>query len=94
MPKAWVRPHFPLPPSLPQIGEQGASRLVIEVDGGIHLGQLEADANRSRELEAKCYQVVRFPNDQVEGELETVLSVIQATCQPETPRPRAGEEQG
>ena len=94
MPNMWLRPHFPLPPSLPQIGEKGVSRLVIEVDGGIHLGQLEADANRSRELEAKCYQVLRFTNDQVEAELETVLSVIQAACQPETPRPWAGEEQG
>jgi very-short-patch-repair endonuclease len=71
-----------------------AARLVIEIDGGIHLGQAEADANRSRELEDQGYQVLRFTNVKVETEIENVLSVVQAACQSKTPRPNPGEGQG
>jgi very-short-patch-repair endonuclease len=67
------------------------ARLVIEVDGGIHLGQVEADASRSRDLEAKGYRVIRFSNEQIETSLETVLSSIKTACQLRTPRPPAGE---
>jgi very-short-patch-repair endonuclease len=68
-----------------------AARLVIEIDGGIHLGQVEADANRSWELEAQGYRVIRFTKEQVEADLEKVLSIIQEACQSEPPRPPAGE---
>jgi very-short-patch-repair endonuclease len=71
-----------------------AARLVIEVDGGIHLGQVEADASRSLDLETKGYRVIRFSNEQIETNLETVLSSIQTACQLRTPRPQAGEGQG
>ena len=71
-----------------------AACLVIEVDGGIHLVQAEADASRSQELEAQGYRVLRFTNEQIETDLETVLSTIQTACQPETPRPHAGDGQG
>jgi very-short-patch-repair endonuclease len=64
---------------------------VIEIDGGIHNLQVEADAIRSRELEAQGCRVLRFTNEQIETDLETVLSVIQSACQSETPRPKAGE---
>jgi very-short-patch-repair endonuclease len=70
------------------------ARLVIEIDGGIHLGQVDADANRSRELEAQGYRVIRFTNEQIETNLELVLSSIQTACQLRTPRPHAGEGQG
>jgi very-short-patch-repair endonuclease len=70
------------------------ARLVIEVDGGIHLRQVEADASRSRELEDQGYQVLRFTNALVETDLENILSVIQAVCQPKTPLPNLGEGQG
>jgi very-short-patch-repair endonuclease len=71
-----------------------AARLVIEIDGGIHHQQAEADANRSRELEDQGYQVLRFTNVKVETKIENVLSVVQAACQSKTPRPYAGEGQG
>jgi very-short-patch-repair endonuclease len=71
-----------------------AARVVIEIDGGFHNLQVEADAIRSQELEAQGYRVVRFTNDQVEADLEGVLYEIQAACQSKTPRPQAGEGQG
>jgi very-short-patch-repair endonuclease len=50
---------------------------VIEINGSIHLGQVKADANRSLELEAQGYRVIRFTNEQIEADLEKVLSIIQ-----------------
>jgi very-short-patch-repair endonuclease len=70
------------------------ARLVIEIDGGVHLEQIEADAGRSRVLEMKGHQVLRFTNERVKGDLDSVLSAIQVACQPRTPLPRAGEGQG
>jgi very-short-patch-repair endonuclease len=71
-----------------------AARLVIEIDGGIHRQQVEADTLRSQELEEQSYQILRFTNEQIETELEKVLSTIQNACQPKTPLPHAGEGQG
>jgi very-short-patch-repair endonuclease len=65
------------------------ARLIIEIDGGIHLEQLESDALRTQELEAQGYQVIRFTNEQVAGNPESVLSAIHAACQPKTPLPQA-----
>jgi very-short-patch-repair endonuclease len=70
------------------------ARLVIEIDGGIHLGQVEADADRSHELEAQGYQVLRFTNELIEADLESVLSAIQIACQSKAPLPNLGEGQG
>jgi very-short-patch-repair endonuclease len=70
------------------------ARLVIEIDGGIHLGQAEADANRSQELEAQGYRVLRFTNEQVATDLEGVLSAIQDACQSKAPLPSLGEGLG
>lgn len=53
-------------------------RLVVEVDGGYH-GQpemLEADAIRTKILYAKGYEVVRFSNEEVLGDIDGVLSKI------------------
>ena len=35
-------------------------RLVVEVDGGYHVGRVTADARRDRKLERAGYRVVRF----------------------------------
>jgi very-short-patch-repair endonuclease len=70
------------------------ARLVIEIDGGIHLQQVKADDNRSQALEEQGYQILRFTNGQIETDLEIVLSTIQNACQPKTPLPHAGEGQG
>lgn len=51
-------------------------RLVIELDGGIHSTQQEADAQRQAELEALGLRVLRFPNDLLYTHLEDVLTAI------------------
>ena len=69
--------------------------IVIEVDGGQHSDSAE-DAIRDRRLCAKGYQVLRFWNSDVLGNIDGVLSVIQAelsTPQPLTP-PLSPQERG
>ena len=51
-------------------------KLVVEVDGGQHAGQLELDAKRSDYLKEKGYRVLRFWNNEVLKETESVLTVI------------------
>ena len=45
-------------------------KLVIEIDGPIHLNQLEYDQERTKFLELLGMQVVRFTNDEVFCDLE------------------------
>ena len=49
------------------------ARLVIELDGGQHATQQEADADRQQYLEAQGYRVIRFWNNEVFENLEGVL---------------------
>ena len=51
-------------------------KIVVEVDGGQHAKQVEADEERSEYLEEKGFQVLRFWNNEVLNETESVLSVI------------------
>jgi len=51
-------------------------KLVIEVDGGQHAKSLEADVERSDYLNERGYRVLRFWNDEVLQESNSVLSVI------------------
>ena len=51
-------------------------KLVVEVDGGQHAGQLELDVKRSDYLKEKGYRVLRFWNNEVLKETESVLTVI------------------
>jgi very-short-patch-repair endonuclease len=53
-----------------------AHKLVVEVDGGIHETQIEYDTARTTELEVHGYRIVRFPNEVVLHQLETVLAEI------------------
>jgi very-short-patch-repair endonuclease len=53
-----------------------SSKLIIEIDGPIHRSQKEQDAERDRALQTLGYRVLRFTNDQVDNELETVLKII------------------
>ena len=52
-------------------------RIVIEVDGGQH-NESTADAIRDERLSEKGYKVLRFWNNDVLGNIEGVLVVIQA----------------
>ncbi len=64
-----------------------AARLIIEVDGCQHGEAVEYDAERSRFLESRGYRVLRFWNNQVLQELDSVLTAIAAAL----PSPLAGE---
>lgn len=56
------------------------TRLVIEVDGGVHLDQEEYDQSRTDWLTDHGYRVVRFTNDEVHFQLNAVLSEISKAC--------------
>ncbi|MDD7884573.1 DUF559 domain-containing protein [Flavivirga sp. 57AJ16] len=51
-------------------------RLIIEVDGKIHESQIEEDAKRTEILENDYYKVIRFTNEEVLGNIESVLENI------------------
>jgi very-short-patch-repair endonuclease len=53
-----------------------AHRLIVEVDGRVHADRKEYDKNRSSYLAAHGYQIIRFSNEQVMKEIETVLDAI------------------
>ena len=53
-----------------------AARLIVEVDGPIHQGREEEDASRQRFLERRKYRVVRFRNEEVLHDVQSVLERI------------------
>ena len=72
-----------------------AKRIVIEVDGGQHADLSAADEQRTKALEAKGYQVLRYWNNDVlaniDGVLEDIRSAITTTPTP-APSPQGGGE--
>ncbi len=68
-------------------------RLVIELDGGQHDWQQEADASRARFIEAAGYRILRFWNNDVLGNIDGVLHEIQRVLTPTPdPSPQGGGE--
>lgn len=63
------------------------AKLIIELDGAHHLEQIEADRQRTVDLERQGYRVIRFWNDEVLMQIERVLSVILAALTREQPHP-------
>jgi very-short-patch-repair endonuclease len=53
-----------------------AAGVVVEVDGGIHDQQVDADATRDAALTALGLLVIRFRNEEVNGNLDAVLEAI------------------
>ena len=51
-------------------------RLIIELDGGVHLAQKERDAERDIYLKEYGYEVVRFKNEEVTDDINAVLDRI------------------
>ena len=51
-------------------------KLIIEVDGKIHLKQKKEDEERTRRLELLGYKVLRFTNQEVENDIEQVVKII------------------
>ncbi len=65
-------------------------KLILELDGGHHAEQIEADAERTAFLESLGFRVLRFWNNEVLTELEGVAQQVLSTLTP-TPLPPAGE---
>ncbi len=63
------------------------ARLVIELEGGIHERQQTADAQRRSEIEQQGYRVLRFTNDQVYDDLQSVLAEIVRAAHQQLPSP-------
>ena len=57
-------------------------KLVIEVDGGIHLSpeQQEYDIGREAEISHWGIKIIRFTNDKIEKEIDEVLNTINIIC--------------
>jgi len=67
------------------------ARLVIEVDGGVHLEQQTQDQERQASLEAQGYRVMRFTNERVLADTDTVLAEIAAALPSPAGRGAGGE---
>lgn len=53
------------------------ARLVIEIDGDIHIQQREYDDGRSAEMEKYFIKVIRFTNSEVENNIDYVIKKIE-----------------
>jgi very-short-patch-repair endonuclease len=62
-----------------------AARLIVEIDGGQHDPSSEAEASRTRFLEAEGYRVLRFWNNEVRDNPEGVRAAIAQHLHPLTP---------
>jgi very-short-patch-repair endonuclease len=73
-------------------------KIVVELDGETHLGREAPDRDRTKWMEAEGWQVLRFWNNEVYDELESVKEAIYQACMkrladceapsPPTPLPR------
>lgn len=61
--------------------------LVVELDGGVHLGSVAYDDTRTHYLERLGLTVLRFPNREVTESLDGVCDAIFAACGGEAPHP-------
>ena len=62
-----------------------SERLVVELDGGHHSEQVPDDQSRTNWLEERGYHVLRFWNNDVLHNAESVLVVILAHLEPPSP---------
>lgn len=51
-------------------------KLIIEIDGGYHDAVPEKDVRRQRFLEARGYRVIRFWNEDVLDDVDSVVAAI------------------
>jgi very-short-patch-repair endonuclease len=61
------------------------ARLVVELDGGQHAGQVAYDAWRTLELEEAGLRIIRFWNNEIFENLRGVCDVILTACGGEHP---------
>lgn len=57
-----------------------SEKLIIEIDGGYHLEgeQPQRDEERTAELSAQGFRVIRFTNEEVVGDIDNVLNRIES----------------
>ena len=53
-----------------------ARKLVIEIDGPVHLQQIAYDSERETYLQRLGYYIIRFDNEEVISHIEQVLNVV------------------
>ena len=53
-----------------------SKKLIVELDGSQHLEQVDYDEARTKYLEAQGYQVLRFWNNDVMKDIESVIRAI------------------
>jgi very-short-patch-repair endonuclease len=87
--------QFPIGPFICDFVSRSA-RLIIEVDGGQHADQEEADARRSAYIRSQGYRVVRFWNNDVveniDGVVETIERILRTSPPPTPPASGRGVE--
>ncbi len=56
-----------------------SEKLIIEIDGGYHLAgeQPQRDEERTAELAQQGFRVVRFTNEEIIGDIDNVLRIIE-----------------
>ncbi len=65
--------------------------LIIEIDGGIHKKQIQQDKERTLNLNQKGYKVIRFTNEEVLNNIESVLREIKKHISSNQPPQNEGE---
>jgi len=60
------------------------AKLIIELDGSQHLEQDEYDEERTKYLEEQRYKVIRFWNNQVMNDIDSVIHAIIFAMEPES----------
>jgi very-short-patch-repair endonuclease len=60
-------------------------KLIIELDGSQHLEQEGYDKERTEYLESKGYKVLRFWNNDVMSDIDSVIRAIMQGMEPERP---------
>lgn len=70
------------------------SKLVVELDGGHHVDQIEADMRRTEFLAKAGYRVLRFWDNDVLTDTEAVLQKIVEELNHPSPRPSPSRGEG
>jgi very-short-patch-repair endonuclease len=68
--------------------------LIVELDGGQHADQVEYDERRTQQLKGMGYRVLRFWNNDVLNDIQSVLEVVLEAVARVSPHPNplpAGE---
>jgi len=70
------------------------AKLVVEIDGSIHLEQQAEDTKRQSDIETLGYRVIRFTNEVVQTDFKWVLASIAHAAQLPSPKGRRAGDEG